>query len=116
METKTKTIKTSGGHEVVLKEEISAKEFILLRDVWLNNAKITGSNPEDMSFAGVTGAMVKEHEQKSIGVVVISIDGNSDKILDQVLELSATDYQEIVAEVHKVTAGKEGAGTNTNDS
>lgn len=116
MEIKTIKITTSGGHEIVLKEEINAREFIELRDVWLNKAKITGSGVDDVGFAGITGSMVKDHENKSIEIVVVSVDEKTENIFDEVMKLSATDYQEIVAEVQKITSGKEGAGTSTDDS
>jgi hypothetical protein len=83
----TKQLETPGGHKVVLKEYITAREFLPIM-------KAVPTTP--------TAADNVEKGLNLIDVAVISIDGNSEKVSELAQDLPMEDYLFIVQEVTKL--------------
>lgn len=74
----TKEITTTGGHKVILLTYITGREA---REI--NASRVEG----DTSFSKPTDV--------AFGIVIKSIDGSSENIVDQVLDLKLQDFTEV---------------------
>lgn len=98
----TKEITTSGGHKVVLKEWITGREDRELVSILLRDIEMTQRGKEQ-EFAGFKVGIAEEAENKAIELVVISVDGKTENIVDAVLDLPSADYDKIKAAINEIT-------------
>lgn len=103
-ERETRKIKTPSGREVILKEWITGREAKELRKVFLNAVELSASGTEIKS-TNIKTSVIEEAENKALEMVVLSLDGDKENLIERLLDLPASDYQFIVAEVNKVTEG-----------
>ena len=75
----TKQFETPGGHKVILKTYLTAREVIPVTDA--------------------TELKSSEKTQKLIEIGVISLDASTDNVVDRVLDLPISDYTAIVKEL-----------------
>jgi len=95
----TITIKTpKDGHEVVLKEWLTAREKRDISSVFLSKAKFSAS---DKSF-DVDGALLNELQDTQVKNVVISIDGKTEDPLEICLDMKSEDYEFILEKIEKI--------------
>jgi hypothetical protein len=86
-ERKSQELRTPGGHAIVMKEYITAREFMPI-------IKDTSANP--------TPADNVEKALKMIEVAVISIDGVTDNLKEVVQDLPLEDYIFVTTEVSRL--------------
>ena len=84
------TFKTAGGVEVVLKAYITGRQAETLTDA-------TGETPEKKNLAIM---------HKGMELVVVSINGSTEDILNKVLDLPFADYTEVAEKVAEIALGK----------
>jgi len=94
-------MKTSNGHEVVLKDSITGGEYQDIKDILLQETELQGVSGE----MKMSGAVITKMTNKAIETVVVSVDGKSDNVLDAVRNLPIEDYEEVVEAVNKATEG-----------
>lgn len=104
-------IKTPHGHVVVLKEYATGRESNELQNIYLSSAKISvvGNTPK------IDGFDPKAEEQvihKMIGLLVVSVDGSTDGVVDAVLDMRVDDYNAVVEKLNEVTGKKKANATN----
>lgn len=104
-ERETVSFKTSGGHEIVMNSYITGHESRSIKNIYLSKLEFQQSN-HGQSFGGVTGSATIEAENKALEVVVVSVNGQSDKIVDRIMDLPSVDADEIVEKVNEITGGK----------
>lgn len=107
MERETKTITTPNGHSVVLKSYLTGREAnqikeILFSSVKINMADLENGKPE---MKELPANIVLEQEKKRIEILVVSLDGKSENITDNILDLPAIDYNFISTEASKIEKG-----------
>lgn len=95
MDRPTKEFKTSGGHIVVFKTYATGREFNAIQSVYLSAGKINVVGKEVVLDNFSTDIHLKAKE-KMIEVLVVSIDGATDSVLEKCLDLPANEYNEIV--------------------
>lgn len=105
MNRETISFETSSGHKVETKTYATARESIIIQEVYLRGAK--------MEFIGgastvkeVSPTIQFEVEKKMIEVLVVSIDGQKENLVEVALELPNTDYQEILSKIDTFIAKK----------
>lgn len=99
----TKIIETpKEKHKVEIKEWITGKERRALRDVFLSKMKMKGEGKAEMDESIISSDLIKEMEDKAIEIMIVSINGKKDKILDKILDMKEEDYSFVVGEVKKV--------------
>jgi len=101
MENTTK--KTKGGHEVELRSFITGGESRMISDIFIKDAKITSAGITD----GISGTKINEAIDKGIEIVVVSLDGNKENILERILDLPKDDYKEITGWVDDIVKDKD---------
>ena len=84
------TIKTTGGHEVVIKPFITGREAVSLGD-------ITAETVEKRNVAIL---------HKTIEIMVVSVDGKKENCLSDVLDLPFKEYMEVNEKVQEMSTGK----------
>ena len=98
METREHT--TAGGVKVVLKEFVTARDMRALKGMYMEMANFDQKGTPTFK---VDPKKVDEIEDKTIELVVISVNGATEGIVEKLMELPATDYNEIYALVQEVT-------------
>lgn len=104
MDRKTKTITLPSGIVVEVKEFINARERNELRNIYLGffSFKPDEQKPE---FKEVPGEVAEKVERKLIEVAVVSYEGETENILDRILDGSPEDYDFLLVELNKLSTG-----------
>lgn len=89
--TNEKEIKTVGGHAIVVKEFITYGESQNINDVYRQDQKTV-----------TPGEMVKQADKLGIELVVLSIDGSKEKIVEAFHNLPLIDAKQIAAHIKEV--------------
>lgn len=95
---------TVGGHTFVLKTYLTGKEFNEIQRVYLSSAKINmvGNNPSINNF---TAEVELDATRKTLEMLVVSMDGSTEEVVDRIENLPNDIYQEVVKNINE-TAGK----------
>lgn len=102
METRENIKLTSpSGKAVEVKPYLTARERNELRRKMLEGVSVDASTGE-AKLAELTGERFEVMEHSSIGAIVTSFEGSTDKILDRLLDSPAGDYDFVVAECSKI--------------
>lgn len=107
MDRETTKFKTTNGHEVEILTYLTGREqreidAILINEM-MGDVNIETGRPNINSNLGEAQ---KKQEDKTIEIMVVSLDGNKEKILDRTLDLKSDDYNDIIKEINKVTSKK----------
>jgi len=102
MERETKEIITPNNHKVVLKTYITGREEREIRNVYLENIDVTGNG----AVKDIKADLVGKAENKAIELIVISVDGNKEKVVDLVLDLRKEDCNFIVEQINEIIGDK----------
>jgi len=90
------------GSDVELKSFITAREKREIRSVLLGAA--------DFDIAGKSVSAIKpetinQAEDKTFELIVVSVNGNKESILETIMNLHSQDYEFLLIEVNKITEG-----------
>lgn len=104
MEREIKIFTTPRGKKICIKTYLTGREANLVKEEMYKSMKIdvNGENEATTKFDGLSGSFILEQEKKLIGVLVVSIDGKTENILDSILDLHNDDYQAVVSEVNLI--------------
>ena len=91
------------GHIVVLKSWINGREKQRIDGSMFNNVSTEGEGAA--MKPKLSESVISGRENASIECVVVSVDGNSDDVVDQVLDMRAKDYEFVLKQVEEVTEG-----------
>jgi hypothetical protein len=106
-ERETKTITTPDGKAVVVNTYLTGRESNQLKEILYAGLKMGMS---DIS-AGITeikdipASLLLDQEKKALEMLVVSIDGATDGVVEKLLDMKDTEYQFIVSEINNVTKG-----------
>jgi hypothetical protein len=100
MERETRTITTPiGQNQVVVKSWLTAREKRQISEIFASKAKY---NHESKTFDLLDPSILNQTQDKELEIVVISVDGQTDKILETLLEMRTEDFNHIMREVENV--------------
>lgn len=104
MERETKTVKTPGGHDLVLKTYLTGRESNELKSLLFSSVKINSSDAEagNVAIGDISGQLVLDQERKSIELLVVSLDGTAEGATDRILDLPEAEYAAVVEEINKI--------------
>lgn len=102
----TKTVETKGGHKVVYKSWISGGESNQLSAVWLEDSRVNMTEDGKTKIEGFSGSVGFKAEKKLIEILVVSVNGSTENIVQAVEDLPLPDYKEILAALDIVTGKK----------
>ena len=103
-ERETKTITTPGGHQVMLYTYLTGREANQIKATMYGALKM---NLEDaqagkVSVSDVPGTFIAEQEQKALGFLLVSIDGDATAAVEKLLDLPSTEYEAVIKEVNAI--------------
>jgi len=101
----TKEIVTPGGHKVMLRTYLTGREANELKAVMYSAFKMNMDDAQSgkVGMEKVSGEFMIEQEQKAIGLLLVSLDENTEDALNRLLDLPQTDYDAVKMEVEKIT-------------
>src|SRR3977135_3458364 len=104
-ERETKTIQTPGGHTIVLRTYLTGREANELKAVMYGAFKMNMDDAQSgkVGMEKVSGEFMIEQEKKAIGLLLVSLDGNTENALDCLLDLPQAEYDAVKQEVEKIT-------------
>ena len=98
MDRPTHELTTSSGHTLILNDYITGGEKRQITEIYLR-----ALGPDKST---VNPTVTYEAENFALTHAVVSLDGSTDNLIDRLLALPVTDYDEVVAEVKTITDGK----------
>ena len=93
-------IKTKNGSEAELKDFITGREFRAIRNLFFSAMKSKGNDVVDFELDATL-----EAEEKTIEMIVVSLNGSKEDVLNKVLDLPREDYEEIMEKVNEIYGG-----------
>lgn len=103
MPRETKEIITPSGLKVLVKTWISAGEANIVKQEMLKTMKIDPSTGKQTSE--ITGDFLISQEKTLLGLLVVSVNGETETVVDKLLESRNEDYQFVISEVNKIYSG-----------
>lgn len=100
MQRETKEITTPSGSKVVIKSWISAREANAVKQPMLKAMKVDPNTGTTSS--SIDGDFLIEQEKTLIGILVVSVDGDTSTQLEKLLDMRNDDYQFVITEVNKI--------------
>lgn len=99
---------TTGGYQIELKPFITGRQKRHIMDAFMEDVELRSVGGEQ-SFS-VQGNKANVATDRSIQAVVVSVAGPSvdasKPVLDQILDLPAVDYDEVMVKVEEITGDK----------
>ena len=106
----TVEITTVGGYKVLFSTFITGRQKRYITDSFLEDVEIKGDAKETSSSFSMKGTKTNVANDRAIEAVVLKVEGptvNAEaKILDQVLDLPADDYAEVMKKAEEITGDK----------
>src|SRR5450631_3106914 len=104
-ERETREFITPAGHKIVLRTYLTGREANELKGVMYAAFKMSMDDAQNgkVGMDKVSGEFMIEQEQKAIGLLLVSLDENTESVLDRLLDLPQADYDAAKEEVEKIT-------------
>ena len=102
----TREITTTNGHTVVLREFITGREQREIQQIFLRKVQMGKLTMDEPTINSFDASAVGEAQDKAVAFVVVSVDGNTEGVVDAVLNLQSQDTQEVIDAINEITAGK----------
>lgn len=90
-------------HKVILRSWINGRESQAIDNAMFSGIGTTGDGKT--LRPKISGSMLADQENKALELIVVSVDGNSTKVVDKVLDMRKQDYEAVVKEVQRVVDG-----------
>jgi len=104
MERETKEIVTPvDKHKVVIKAWITGREKRALGRPFLSGMKFSVTEGEPKAEDINPGELMEKAENIAIETIVVSVNGQTEKIVDKILDMKEKDYEFVKSEINKVT-------------
>lgn len=105
MQRPTKKFKTESGVEVEMKTYITFGESRKIQSVYLENVEM-GVNAEGKpEMSGMKGDVAEKAQNVAIELLIVSVDGEKENIVDKILSLPKLDGEQVIAELDAVQSG-----------
>ena len=110
MNRETKDFETKSGIKIVANTYITGREMRDIRDCYIGDAEVDLNNKGKIPLSGIKGSVISKAEDISIEALIVSVDGKTEKILEEVSNLPSEDYDEVVAYINTITSPKKDKG------
>ena len=98
----TKTVTTPGGAVIELKTYITGREQRQLTGIFMKDG--LNIDIETQKITGIKSGVADLHQDEAFKIVVVSVNGSKENIIDTILDMRAEEYEFIVKEINKVTS------------
>ena len=104
MKRDTKEIVTPiGKHKVVLNTWLIGREKRQLRSVLLQGVTFSMDKGKTKTEGIGTAEAIQKAEDEAIKIIVVSVDGQIEKVLDRILDMRDKDFDFVIEEVNKIS-------------
>jgi len=93
-------------HEVVLNAWITGKEVREIQSPFMDIMNVSVKDRKPDVEINNTSAAFEKSENKTIELVVVSVDGVSEGVLAKVLSMKGKDYEFVYKKVNEITSGE----------
>lgn len=100
-----KELVTKNRHKVSVYTYITGGEMRQIQDVYLSKAEVS-LDGKDASFKGITGDLANKAQDKTFELLIVSVDGNKENVVQLVADLRVEDYDEVVDALNEITSVK----------
>lgn len=103
-ERETKEFSTVAGTKFVLKSYLTGREAADIKGTLLSSLKMSMSDLESkkVDMGGISGAVLVEQERKTLTYLLVSVNGDSERPVETLLDLPSTEYDAVLKEVEKI--------------
>lgn len=106
MERSTKKIKTPGGYEIEMRDYITGREYRLIQSVFLSGMEVrVGVEGTPEMNNAMKPEMIDLAQDKTIEILIVSVNGNKENVLQSVLDMPKDDFDQVVAAMNEVSNG-----------
>jgi hypothetical protein len=100
----TREITTPGGHKVVLNAYLTGREANELKAVMFSALKMNMEDAQSgkVNVGDVPGTFLMDQEKKALGFLLVSIDGETQDVVDKLLDFPSTEYDAVIKEVNAI--------------
>jgi len=104
MERETKKFKTPvDKHEVEIYTYVTGGEKREVNNIFLSGAKFSLDEKEKLRAEDFDASLTTKAQDKTIELLVVSINGNKENILKRVLEMKIDDFESIIDALNEIT-------------
>lgn len=113
----TTKIETEHGHEVVLYEYATGREYREIQNKVYESMEVDMGSTGKPKIKNMDMTKQQESTDRAIELLVVSVDNDESGVLDKVLDLPQEDYQEVEEKIDELTNKKnENQSNEPNDS
>lgn len=105
MERETKSVQTPHGHEVVIKTYLTGREAEQVQQVLYADIKMSMGDLESgkTEIKEIPAAAIMAQQRKALELLLVSLDGSSENVMDRFLDLPSEDCDTVKSEVSTIT-------------
>ncbi len=101
MQRETSTFETPGKIKVVFKTYLTAREANSIKEDMLKVMKVDINSGATVS-SEIDGSFLLAQEKKILSVLIVSLDGKTENIAEDIQDLKNDEYQAIVVEANRI--------------
>jgi hypothetical protein len=104
MQRETKTFTTPGGKEFEINAYLTGRESLEIRAVLTSGIKVSidDISTGKQSMEEMPASLVTDQKMKALSLILVSLEGNKENVLDRVLDLSESEYEFIAEKAEEV--------------
>lgn len=112
MSREIKEFETKGGFKIVANAYITGREMRNIRDCYIGGAEVNvnGFKKGSVPLSGIKGDVISKAEDISIEALIVSVDGKTENVIEEVSNLPSDDYDEVVEYINTITSPKKDNG------
>lgn len=100
-----KTIETTGGHKVEIKTYVTGGEAREISNVYIADTNVEMDETGKVKMPTINAGLVNRAQDKAIEMIVVSVDGSTENVVQTVLALPKWDFDEILKAVDEAQKG-----------
>jgi hypothetical protein len=104
-----KTITTPSGSVIVLKEYLTGREKRALTNIFIGK----GLSVSESGVQGLDASVINAGQDLAFTTIIVSIDGNTENIVERVLDMRSSDYEAVVKAINEITGDADFAKKKT---
>jgi hypothetical protein len=103
-ERQTVPFSTPAGTSIVLRSYLTGREAADIKSIMLSSLKMSMSDQESkkVDMGRISGAVLVEQERKTLGYLLVSVNGNTTAPVEVLLDLPSTEYDAVLKEIEKI--------------
>ena len=92
-----------GKNKIVAYSYLTGREKRAISDVFLRSTKFSMDENQKIKTDSVDATLTNKSRDRAISLIVVSVDGVKEDVVNKILDLRNEDYEFVVAEIDKIT-------------